>query len=73
MMKKSLSALFVLCAVSLTTLNAQEAQIVSGKIRCSNHSKLILPQGIDYSVMDYGTQKRLRQNLPLDAASFIWR
>lgn len=67
MMKNSLSALFVLCAVSLTTLNAQEAQIVSGKIRCSNHSELILPQGVDYSVMDYGTQKTLTPIRPYKA------
>lgn len=66
-MKKSLSALFVLCAVSLTTVNAQEAQVVSGKIRCSNHSELILPQGIDYSVMDYGTQKTLTPIRPYKA------
>ena len=33
--------------------------MVSGKIRCSNHSELILPQGVNYSVMDYGTQKTL--------------
>ena len=58
-MRKTLSALCIVLATSMTSANAQEATIVAGKIRCSENTELILPQGTKFSIQDFGTKKHL--------------
>lgn len=43
----------------MASANAQEAKTVSGKIRCSETSELILPEGVKYSMRDMGGRKML--------------
>lgn len=56
-MKKTLSALFIALAASTASASAQEAKVVTGKIRCSDNSEIVLPKGQKFSMRDYGTRK----------------
>ena len=56
-MKKTLSALFVVLAAFTASASAQEAKVVTGKIRCSDNSEIILPKGQKFSMLDMGNKK----------------
>lgn len=56
-MRKSLSVLLVACATLMASANAVESTVVSGKIRCSNNSEVILAEGVQYNMRDFGTEK----------------
>lgn len=56
-MKKTLSALFIALAASTASASAQEAKVVTGKIRCSENSEVVLPKGQKFLMRDYGTKK----------------
>lgn len=56
-MKKTLSALFIALAAFTASASAQEAKVVTGKIRCSENSEIILPKGQKFLMKDFGTQK----------------
>lgn len=53
----------------MASANAQEAKTVSGKIRCSETSELILPEGVKYSMRDMGGRKMLTPVRPRKAAA----
>lgn len=59
MMKKTLSTMFMISAVSLTTVQAQDVTTITGKVRCSDRSEVVLPAGAKYSMRDHGTRKSL--------------
>ena len=56
-MRKSLLALYVALAALAIPSDAQEAKVVSGKVRCSKNSALILPEGTKYEMQDFGEIK----------------
>ena len=56
-MKKTLSALFIALAAFTASASAQEAKVVTGKIRCSDNSEIILPKGQKFSMLDMGNKK----------------
>ena len=56
-MRKSLLALSVAFAAVAIPSDAQEAKVVSGKVRCSKNSALILPEGTKYEMQDFGEIK----------------
>lgn len=56
-MKKILSTL--LLVASLTSVQAQEVKIVSGKVRCSDHSEVVLPEGMSFRMKDLGNKRTL--------------
>ena len=56
-MMKSLLALSVALAAVAIPSDAQEAKVVSGKVRCSKNSALILPEGTKYEMQDFGEIK----------------
>ena len=58
-MKKTLSAMLVLCASFAATANAQEAKLVSGKVHLSNDTEITLPEGSQFLLNDLGTTKSL--------------
>jgi hypothetical protein len=66
-MKKTVALLLMLCAASLTTVGAQDAKVVSGKIRCSNHSEVVLPEGMNFTMKDFGNKKSLTLVKPIKA------
>lgn len=65
-MKKILSTL--LLAASLTSAQAQEVKIVSGKVRCSDHSEVVLPEGMSFRMKDLGNKRPLAPIRPLKAS-----
>ena len=68
-MKKTLSALFVVLAASVTSASAQEAKIVSGKIHCPDGSEVTLPEGMNYSMREFGKDRTLTPVRPRKAAA----
>ena len=68
-MKKTLSALFIMLATTMATANAQEAKMVSGKIRCTNNSEVTLPEGMKFTMHESGMRKSLTPIRPLKAAA----
>ena len=68
-MKKTLSALFVVLAASVTSASAQETKIVSGKIHCADGSEVTLPEGMNYSMREFGMDRTLTPVRPRKAAA----
>ena len=66
-MKKILSTL--LLTASLTSAQAQEVKIVSGKVRCSDHSEVVLPEGMSFRMKDLGNKRTLAPIRPLKAST----
>lgn len=66
-MKKTLSTMLMMGAVSLTTVQAQEMTTVTGKVRCSDRSEVVLPEGTIFSMRDHGTRKSLTPIKPMKA------
>lgn len=66
-MKKTLSTMFMISAVSLTTVQAQDVTTIPGKVRCSDRSEVVLPAGAKYSMRDHGTRKSLTPIKPTKA------
>ena len=66
-MKKILSTL--LLAASLTSAQAQEVKIVSGKVRCSDHSEVVLPEGMSFRMKDLGNKRTLAPIRPLKVST----
>ena len=66
-MKKILSTL--LLAASLTSAQAQEVKIVSGKVRCSDHSEVVLPRGHEFQNEGLGQQENPGPIRPLKAST----
>lgn len=51
------------------TVKAQKAKVVTGKVRCTNNSELILPEGTMYSMVDFGNRKCLAPITPRKEAA----
>lgn len=58
-MKKTLSAMLVLCASFAATANAQEAKLVTGKVHCVGNTELVLPEGSQFMMSEDGTTTSL--------------
>ena len=58
-MKKTFYALFMMLAAFTTSADAQKAKIVSGTVLDSEKTEWILPEGVEYSMKDFGTRKSL--------------
>ena len=56
-------------ATTMATANAQEAKMVSGKIRCTKNSEVTLPKGMKFTMRESGMRKSLTPIRPLKAAT----
>ena len=56
-------------ATTMATANAQEAKMVSGKIRCTKNSEVTLPKGMKFTMRESGMRKSLTPIRPLKKAA----